>query len=393
MNAIRKQIDFWPVMILVFAPSIRLMIPAANALVLYVLLPLIFLWALNRNKHLLSSKYIKKFIYFLLWLMFATILSTNVSHSISGLKPILAGFLISTVFYALAISKTKNGYYLLIAYVLLFVTTLWYLWRSGELISVDVLGERLNDELVNANDLAYYLFYVACAMILLFQYYKVKKIWSLLSFVMLIVIAIWISLITASRQVLLVVVPYIGYCLYFQFFMGKKSTLQRVIPLLLLVLVVFLFIVPKIQDAISGSYLETRMETSVEDDTRTRVLKEAIHVGIEHPIFGVGPDCMTFFSSDGAFSHNSYSELFATSGVPSLILYLLLIFPILKSNLKRYKETKDSIFSFLFWTSLLWMAYNVLYVFYFSPWLIAFYFLLIGISDRRYSDYLIKVQQ
>ena len=386
MKSIKSAIDLVPVILLILAPSVRLMVPGLNAIVLFAFIPCIFIWASLKYNSCYTKKSIKYYIALIVWLLFTTLTSTNIPSSLSIMKTIGAGFLISVVFYSLASSKTNNGLYLLFAYIILLITTIWYLWQSGELLSLDITKERLDDELVNANDLAYYLFYVSCSVYILFYFSNLKRIWFVVTMILLIALAFSLSIVTASRQILIIVVPYILYCIYSFLLYDSKHKTKRIMVFILVLGIAFFALVPQIQGILSGSFLEARMEIEIEDDSRTALLQDAIRVGLEHPLLGVGPGNLIYFSNDGGFSHNSYAELFSTSGIPSLILFILMVFPFIVENRRRFKITKDKFFLFLFWTSLLWAAYNVLYVFYHSLWLIGFYYLIMGISSRYYSQ-------
>lgn len=386
----RNRIDLIPVVLLILAPSIRLMAPGLNSIVLFALIPLLFIWTLAKYSRCYSHDCIRYYFILLVWLFLTTLTSTNIPSSLSIMKTIGAGFLASFVFYSLASSRMNNGLCLLYAFILLFITTIWYLWQSGGLLSLDITTERLDDELVNANDLAYYLFYVSCSVYILFYFSHLHRFWFVLSMLVLLAVAFALSLVTASRQILLIVVPYVFYCLYSFLYSGSKISVKRVLRYTLLMVVVFLLAFPIVQGALEGSFLQTRMEIKVEDDSRTALLQDALRVGAQYPLFGVGPGNLIYFSNDGGFSHNSYAELFSTSGIPSLILYLFMIVPFILVNRSRYNQTKEKLFLFLFWTSILWTAYNVLYVFYHSLWLIGFYYLLIGISNRHYHNYINK---
>lgn len=386
LNSTKKsQIDKLPLLIMVLAPSVRLMVPSANALVLYFLIPVLCIWAYHKHPNLVKSKSLKYYLYFLIWLAITVFFSTDKTLSISVMKTISAGILASLIMYVMAAAKFKNGLYILLSYILLLASTIFYLWNEGELVNLDIYSERLDDSLVNANDLAYYLFYVSCGITILFYHSNIGKFWKLSIYVSLVVFTVWLSLITASRQMLVVIVPYILLCLFFQFFNKGRIKLENIIPVIIVVAILLIPAYYYVEELAEGTFLEERMGMRVSEDTRSTLLQEALRVGTEHPIVGVGPGCFVKFSSDGGFAHNSYAELFATSGIPAVFIYLLMTVPAILINKRRYKATYNPEFAFLYITCLFWLLYNVLYAFYTSLWLISFYFLLMGISDSLYK--------
>lgn len=380
-----NSIDTIPLLLLVLSPSVRLMIPSVNSVVLFVVMPLLFLWAYYKYQRKAGQNCVLYYWILIGWFAVTVVTSTDVINSLSYMKTLVGGFMSSIIMYLMASSKIKNGIYITVAYILLLVTTIWYLWESGQLMNLDINNERLDDEFVNANDLAYYLFYVAGSSYLLFYYFHTKKVFSILTFIVIIIVSLWLSLLTASRQILLIVIPYILICILFQFWKEAKIKLGRVITVFLLGGLLIITIVPRVQDFFSGSLMEARLESDVKEDVRAVLLKEAIQIGLDNPIVGVGPGNMIHFSKVGGFSHNSYAELFSNSGIIAVIIYLIMIVPMASINRKRYRVTKEPIFAFLYITCIFWILYNMLYVFYSSLWLISFYFLLKGISDCLFS--------
>lgn len=382
----QEKIDTLPLLLIVLAPSVRLMIPSANSLVLYVLIPLLFIWSYVKYRRLTKGRCVVYYWSLMAWLAVTVITSTDVLCSITYMKQLLGGFLASVIMYLMASAKLKNGILISIGYVFLLITTIWYLWKAGLLINLDINSERLDDEFVNANDLAYLLFYAASSFYLFFRYFHVNKIFSLFLFVFLIGVSIWLSLITASRQILLVVIPYILLCIVFQLLEEKKIHIGKALLVTLVGVGLLVAILPSFQTMFTGSLIEARMDSDVKEDARAILIEEAIKVGLDHPVFGVGPGNMIHFSKLNAFSHTSYTELFATSGFPALIIYTIMIVSMAVINRRRYKRTHKRIFMFLYLTSIIWILYNFLYVFYSSLWLISFYFLMMGISESLYRN-------
>jgi O-antigen ligase len=112
---------------------------------------------------------------------------------------------------------------------------------------------------------------------------------------------------------------------------------------LVVVLVIAIFAGLAISVRGASSFYE-RMVTIVHPDwdpnasgqARRELLKESVRLTFQHPLFGVGPG--RFVEAGGAWhvTHNSYTQLSSESGIPSLILFLMMVW----STLKKLRATK-----------------------------------------------------
>ena len=381
----KNKNNYLAIGLIILAPSVRLMAPSLNTVILFVLVPVLFIWKIVTDRQALNRNCIKYYFTLIGWLLITVFTSSDVQMSIVYMKTLGGGLLVSFIMYAIALEKLQNGIYILFSYILLLVTTLWYLWANGELVGVDISSERLNDELVNANDIAYYLFYTASSLTLLSFFFRGKRFWKIGLQVLILLLTIVVARITASRQMLIIVVPYIIICIIYQ--SSDRIKIQNILPTIATIFVILAMFGPMIKEFFAGSYMEERMGTDLSEDSRLGLLLESIRVGLNNPIFGVGPGTLVKYTSGSGFSHNSYAELFSTSGLPALLIYLFMTIPFVIRNKRRYRTTRLPVFSFLFVTSVVWTIYNFLYVFYSNLWLISFYYLLMGISDSVYCKY------
>jgi len=60
-------------------------------------------------------------------------------------------------------------------------------------------------------------------------------------------------------------------------------------------------------------------------EARSTLLKKALVIAVEHPLFGVGPGNYQVVSDEWHVAHNTYAELAAETGFPGLILFLVLL--------------------------------------------------------------------
>ncbi len=136
---------------------------------------------------------------------------------------------------------------------------------------------------------------------------------------------------------------------------------------------------------------------------RIHLWKMAVQGIIDHPIFGYGPCCYQKGTVDEqpdrvyayakdyrivqSKSHNEYLEIAVTTGIPSLIVYLLAIFSIWEVNLRKMFKSKISLIFALSIGSYLLQAFFSISVIMVAP---AFWFIL-GISNNeKYKEELEK---
>ena len=147
-------------------------------------------------------------------------------------------------------------------------------------------------------------------------------------------------------------------------------------------------ILPIINTYYEGSLLAYRFQIgNIEDESRYDLLITAFKTGFQNPIFGVGPRNFILYSGSMSFSHCSYSELIANSGIIALILYISILYYLFKKNIQLFRKglnyRKFSIYIFMFLC--FYVIYNLFYVFYEVIFLMGFLFLVIVHLDKVIS--------
>ena len=369
-----------------FAACARLLFGSLNIVALYIVVPLLFILCLRKDSSLLKNKYMIIYSVIMFISLLSCYIAVDISLALSSWKTMMGGWMVCFVLFSLIqiYPKSKNG--IMITYVLLLATTIYYLWNTGELANTDITSSRLAESAVNANDIAYLLFFVSTSITIMFYEQGEKRKYKiLLVYSAIIVLAIWCSLITASRQILLVVIPMILVGLLYnttKFEFNSSSVIFTVIGAIIVYLAYRQIVAPMIE----SSYLGNRLEEDAKEDIRMLLMVEGFAVGKDHWFLGVGTGNFIRYSNFNAFSHCSYSEIFANSGIFALISYIYLLLYFVKRQYKFYIETQDSIFKFTFIFGLVWALYNFLYVFYTGPWLIGYFFLIAGYSERKYKE-------
>ena len=370
---------------LYFAAFVSKLSDALNGMALYMLLPLVFFLSFIKCEKIAPNRYMTFLILLYVWECFSSLWALYPSTANAELKRVLGAFLLT---YIMAVNGKERSMlkYLYVMFIILYLGAWIYASHSG-LIMAELDGkERLNDAKLNANTMAYYTFYVTFACFCLSSVIDSKfwsRIWKYL-FLAMIPLSFYVALVTASRQVIVIQVPLISFLLYERYYRqaGRKT---RTIFICISMAIVLLA-AQKVMDIYDNSFLATRAEKDLSEDSRSFILQDAIKVGFDHFPFGVGAGNYVHYSFNHHFSHCSYTELFANNGVVGLGLYVALLYRFIKLQWRRYRWTKDrQIMVFLFF-GLIFAFYQFFYVFYTDLWLIAFFVLVATHADLYYNE-------
>lgn len=356
-----------------------------NSVALYAAIPIAFLLSVAHSRILAINNYFRLYIYLCLWLLVTSFFAIDTNVAFREMRQVLGAFLLSYIVSASACNdKTKPWMYM--AFITLYLSAIFYANIHILYVGWDISGnERANDEVLNANKLAYYTFYATIAFYILAELITSNRIINKsfrVLFLAMIPLSFWIALVTASRQVLIIQIPTIVILGYIRYFRGN-SAIKTIIPLLL-VIGVAIFAARRVENIYNDSYLAARNEISLSEDTRPKLMANAIQVGLEHPFVGVGPGNFGLISFNKHYSHCTYTELFANTGLLGFILYAVLVFKLLITNYRRYRKTNDLHYMVFACFALMFIAYNFFYVFYKDIWLTSFFFLVASDSENYY---------
>ncbi len=379
-NSKTSFLDFFMLTLLLFATMVTLS-PALNKIALYVVIPFLCLITfLRKTKILLTSKTLILHFLLVLWMGLTSLNAVYADAARDGMVRLLSTFLLSVVIYSLARKSSSNIKWLYIIYMGNFISLMYYGYTVIGFEKVYLSGERLNDETLNANSLAYFLFYSSFGLFMLTSWIK-SKIYEKIALILVLILTVVVSILTASRQVVLIQIPLlIGYVTlrYINFNAKNLFKMFVVIPVMVMVLL------PVLLSIFKGSTLEKRMGADIEEDSRFELLVAATEVGLENPVFGVGTSNFIFYNKRHEFSHSTYFELFAGNGVIALILFLAILIGSLKRQYNRYRFTRDNQFLFFLLFLLVFCLYNFFYVFINSLWLMPFYYIVECHSDAYF---------
>jgi len=276
-------------------------------------------------------------------------------------------------------SSFKSSYLVSLAYIVFYINCIIYA-QTHILAVAGPIGDnfRLGDEKLNANVFGYFSFFTTFIVYhlgIVSSTKFVRRIWRIM-FLGLIPLTFVIAFLTASRQIVILQIPYFAVLLIYRYW--KKGNLLSRFCLVAAVFAFIIFAATDMAETYNKSNLAARSETKIKDDPRSILVGEAISVGLDNPLFGVGPNNFKYYSQERAFAHNSYLELLADSGVVAFLLYCILIFKFIKLEYVNWKTYKnDASFNALVF-SILYSFDQIFYVFYFNPWLMGIMFFIVS---------------
>ena len=371
-------------MLLFFAASVSLN-DALNPISLYIALPAAFVICFMHECKVKVNVYMGLLMLLYCWVLFVTPFSVNIENSAEQLKQILGCILLCYIFASQA-KNPKLIVWLYLMYLVLYVGTMDYA-INNIMSMMDKIGgrERVGDQKLNANTLAYYTFFLTFSVFIMGEIIQkkwLKKAFNM-AFFLVIPLSLWISIITASRQVLLLQVPLVTVLIYLRYV--KFGNWKTILLLSCLVVCMIIYFYDYIMLQYGESYLAERSQRSFTEDSRFVLIKESVELGLNHMFVGVGPSCVRLFTYEKAFSHNTFLELWAGTGLVGMLIYVYLVYLFFKRQIKRYKHTKDKMFLYFLVFGGFYLLDQMFYVFYASLWLIGFFILVASHSETYFN--------
>lgn len=385
---------------LIFGPYFGISQVATNFIV-----PFSFLYFVYKfpQKNIFRNKSIFLFTIFFIWTLFSSLFSIDYNQAFITEKKLSIVFIYTIIIYLYASISVRNSllaYKTLINVLILFMILNFYSLSS--LSSADIGQVRLdrldnsgldNELLGDTNNFGYFLFLGLSSAFLLYNVFY-TSIFNKIKLVFLIIASFVIIQLTASRgsYVIFVLVVFSNFLIPV---INLKISRYNKFFLFLIIILIIPLIVSLQSILIKGSILETRFEyAKQEQSTREMHANEAIKVGLNHPLLGVGGGnyAITPRSFErGSFSHNSYTEAFANYGLPGLVLLCTLYFEFLLkiiSGLRKKQFKNKHILYYLLCFIIAFVVYNIFYVTY-----LTFEFMGLFILARTFLDHTFKENQ
>ena len=380
-----KKKEILCIILLYFAASVSL-IDSLNPLALYGAIPLSFFLSFSVGNSLKTNNYLKRLLVLILWVAATYFSAVYVEEAKNQMKNLLGVFVLSMTIANLSSDK-RCVPWLYGVFIILLIQALVYANSHIMIEGFDTATDRLNDEKLNANTVAYYTFFVTFAIYELGNSFLIKNrvianIFRLL-FLAMYGVSFTVAILTGSRQVLMVQIPLLVLLTFIRYIEG--ASLKRKLLFVLIAAVACVASIDPITKSYNNSYLKVRSETKAKDDVRALLLQDAIKVGCQHPIMGVGPGNYVRYSFNRHFSHCTYTELFANTGVIGALIYVSLLLMFITSQWKRFWKYRDKTYLVFLVCGLIYLFDNFFYVFYVDLWLIGFFILLASHSETYFN--------
>lgn len=380
-----KKKEILCIILLYFAASVGL-IDSLNPLALYGAIPLSFLISLSVGNSLKTNNYLKRLLVLILWVAVTYFSAVYVEEANNQMKNLLGVFVLSMTIANLSSDK-RCVPWLYGVFIILLIQALVYANSHIMIEGFDTATDRLNDEKLNANTVAYYTFFVTFAIYELGNSFLIKNrvianIFRLL-FLAMYGVSFTVAILTGSRQVLMIQIPLLALLTFIRYIEG--ASLKRKLLFVLIAGLVCVASIDTITEAYDNSFLKVRSEANAKDDVRALLLQDAIKVGCQHPIMGVGPGNYVRYSFNRHFSHCTYTELFANTGVIGALIYVSLLLMFITPQWKRFWKYRDKTYLTFLVCGLIYLFDNFFYVFYVDLWLIGFFILLASHSETYFN--------
>lgn len=364
---------------------------SSNKYGLYVCLPLAFVFSTLKNRGGHFNIYEKILYALYAWDCISFLWADDKAMASTELHALLGGFLLTYVMSILAREK-KNIPYLYFAFVLLYLSA-WNYAAHHILVFMTDSSDRLNDDNLNANTIAYYTFYFSFLSYILSEttHKKAIKAFWTLAFWLMLPASFGISILTASRQIIIVQVPLYAMLIYIRYIKGVS--LKRKIVAVGIGLICLLAVSGRIINTYNSSYLSQRAEVSAVDDPRADLARNAIQVGIANLPLGLGAGNFQSVSITRQISHNSYLESLVNMGIPGLALYVALLVVFTWRQWKRYRASNDKMYFAFFAFGCIYILDGLFFVYYNAIWLISFFMLVAAHSETYYNNWIAENEE
>ena len=353
-----------------------------NTVSLYLIAPFITLLCFLKYNFTTIRSYLTPLLCMFGWVAVSSLWAVYPEAASRQLHQILGVVMLIYVYYSLAKNKALVPY-LYFSFVICYFAA-WYYAHTNILTLIDLSEDRLNDSKLNANTLAYYTFYYTIATFICHQICsgKWKRIFLVLFYVA-IPLTVYTAFLTASRQVFIIQIPLIGLCLLQKYFSLDTKSFLRLMVIVCIAFIGYKYVVDTMYE---GSLLQRRNEIAIKEDTRIVLMKDAFNVGMSRFFTGVGAGNFMYYTEERNFSHCTYLELFANTGILGALLFIIPLFSFLKHQWRRYKLTNDKLYISFFIFGLIFFVDNFFYVFYPDMFLMAFLCLIMSHSEQYWKD-------
>lgn len=191
-----------------------------------------------------------------------------------------------------------------------------YFFRRPDLL----METRLSfDEEFNSNTLGVMLTYGVWCIIFTLNYKQTSLI-RIVSTIVLVLVVFYILVQTGSRKsVLGSLLMFVLFLIYILFFgEGEKIKLLYKFFIVGAIIGLFFFVYIRYIDVFleaADTFLFRMENIDSSEEDRGAIIKDSFRVWTDHPLFGVGLDNVRYYTVSKLYSHNSYVEVLACTGI------------------------------------------------------------------------------
>lgn len=370
---------------LCFCASVNLFSESLNRIALYVILPVSFVLTFLSHKKIKVNYYENMLLLLCGWAFVSSLWAAYPEAAFRELHQLLGVVLLTYIFSA----NSKDNKPIKLWYFI-FIVLLVNCWAyANNNILTTYTGynseERMNDSTLDANTFSYYTVFCTFIIYLYGDIAKSSKLRKLLkmAFWMMLPISFITALLTASRQMLIIQFPFCFLLIYFRYINHRQASSR--IAFFMIVFLAIAILGSSLISAYENSFLYTRTQIDLDEDSRTKLLQDAFKVGLNHFPLGVGAGNYLEYSFNKHFSHNTYLELWANLGVVGLLIFLKMLYRFISTQYKRYKKTRDKVFLAFLTFGVAFCFQNIFYSFYTGMWLMGFFILVASHSEIYYK--------
>lgn len=279
----------------------------------------------------------------LLWLLFASIsyitgifVAVDPHHLVNSLLTFLQTLtLVVGMIFISSYNKSMN--FLTVAYVVAAVLVSFWVVTFGTQIFT---GRITLSDNTNPNFVGTILF---IAMFCLTFHFDMKNKWRSLVIFLGLMFFLYIIILTGSRKSLIAAAFYLIYWIVTIYPRTLKlATFSAKFVLSILIPLVFIIFLINYGPIFLESETFTRINSliTVGDETRSMMFKDGLGLFAQNPWFGVGFKQYMLVGMFSTYSHSTYSELLACTGIIGTVLYLSAYMTMLRKTIYILKDKK-----------------------------------------------------
>lgn len=336
----------------------------------------------NKNIKIYLDKFIKIYLIIFVFAIISIINSHILSVYFAEIKQLLGVITIFIIAIYLLRRNINNIWLLYLILFSKFVIMLFYTYKSGIMIDIEIETSRLQSGAIigiNANAYGYFSF-IALYILGVVMNISKKRILTVI-FLIVLFVSIYINILAASRAgMLFSILSAIAVFLSLTF----KSFKNLSIKLSIFLLFLYIILSTKIQ-IFENYHIFQRFNTFTQtgDDVRLNILQYGINLFINNPI-GVGAGHFPIYmekTSLGkiAASHNSFLLVGVNYGWFALFVFFYLFLYYFKNSLKLINNNNPIIkkYGVLFFSyGVLFLSYNIFYDMVLNLYIMLMFFLM-----------------